>query len=142
MESDRSPLNLIEYHPVKEHRMTDAITRLMEANLIEVFNQRETDLRRAAITRTYAPDVRWTEDDGVAVGHAELDAKAVDLQQKLGDLQFVAAGPVYQTLGLGYLAWHLVKPGSDTHQVSGFDIAIVRNDVIAELYTVITQQPS
>jgi hypothetical protein len=122
--------------------MTDAITRLMEANLIEVFNQHDTELRRAAITRTYAPDVRWTDDDGVTVGHAELDAKAVDLQQKLGDLQFVAAGPVYQTLGLGYLAWHLVDPGGDTHRVSGFDIAIVRNDVIVDLYTVITQQPS
>jgi hypothetical protein len=122
--------------------MTDAITRLMQANLLEVFNQRDTELRRAAITRTYAPDVRWTEDDGATVGHAELDAKAVDLQQKLGDLQFVAAGPVYQTLGMGYLAWHLVSPGSDTPQVSGFDVAIVRNDVIVELYTVITQQPS
>jgi hypothetical protein len=122
--------------------MTDAITRLMQANLIEVFNQRDTELRRAAIIRTYAPDVRWTEDDGVTVGHAALDAKAVDLQQKLGDLQFVAAGPIYQTLGLGYLAWHLVDPGSDTHRVSGFDVAIVRNDVIVDLYTVITQQPS
>jgi hypothetical protein len=122
--------------------MTDAITRLMEANLIEVFDQRDTELRRAAITRTYAPEVRWSDDDGVTVGHAELDAKAVDLQQELGDLQFVAAGPVYQTLGLGYLAWHLVDPGSDTHRVSGFDVAIVRNDVIVDLYTVITQQPS
>jgi hypothetical protein len=122
--------------------MTETIARLMESNLIEVFNQRDTELRQAAITRTYAPDVRWTEDDGVTVGHAELDAKAVDLQQKLGDLQFVAAGPVHQTLGLGFLAWHLVDPGGDTPRVSGFDVAIVRNDVIVDLYTVITQQPS
>jgi hypothetical protein len=119
--------------------MTDTITRLMHANLIEVFNERDTERRRAAISRTYAPDVRWTEDDGATVGHADLDARAVDLQQKIGDLQFVAAGPVYQTVGLGYLAWHLVSPGSDTPQVAGFDVAIVRNDVIVELYTVITQ---
>jgi hypothetical protein len=32
--------------------MTDVITRLMQANLIEVFNQRDTELRRAAINRT------------------------------------------------------------------------------------------
>jgi hypothetical protein len=121
--------------------MTNAISRLMEANLIGVFNQRDTELRRAAIARTYAADVRWSDDDGVTIGHAELDAKAVELQQKLGDLRFVAAGPVYQTFGLGYLAWHLVDPGDDTHRVSGFDIAIVRNDVIVDLYTVITQQP-
>jgi hypothetical protein len=122
--------------------MTDVITRLMHANLMEVFNQRDPELRRAAITRTYAADVRWTDDHGVTVGHAELDAKAGDLQQNLGDLQFVAAGPVYQTPGLGYLAWHVVSPGGDTPRVSGFDVAIVRNDVIVELYTVITQQPS
>jgi hypothetical protein len=61
--------------------MTDAITRLMQANLFEVFNQRDTELRRAAITRTFAPDARWTDDDGVTVGHAELDAKAVDLSK-------------------------------------------------------------
>ena len=62
--------------------MTDAITTLMHANLMEVFNQRDTDLRRAAITRTYADDVRWTEDDGVTVGHAELDAKALTFNKK------------------------------------------------------------
>jgi hypothetical protein len=118
--------------------MADTITRLMHANLLEVFNQRDADLRRAAIVRTYATDVRWIDDEGVTVGHADLGAKAVELQQKLGDLQFVAAGPVYQTLGFGYLAWHLVSPGDDAPRVSGFDVAIVRDDAIVDLYTVIT----
>jgi hypothetical protein len=44
-------------------------------------------------------------------------------------------------LGLGYLAFSVVRPGSDTPQVSGFDVAIVRDGVIAELYTVLTDQP-
>ena len=39
---------------------------------------------------------------------------------------------------LGYLAWHLGPEGGDP-VASGFDVAIVRNDVIAELYTVITK---
>ncbi len=38
----------------------------------------------------------------------------------------------------GYLAWHLGPEGGDP-VASGFDVAIVRNDVIAELYTVITK---
>jgi len=82
-----------------------------------------------------------TDDDGVTIGRAALDAKAVELQAKLGDLQFIAAGPSYQTLGLGYLAFNVVRPGSDAPQVSGFDVAIVRDGVIAELYTVLTDQP-
>jgi hypothetical protein len=48
------------------------------------------------------------------------------------------ASPVNQTLDFGYLAWHLGPEGGDP-VASGFDVAIVRNDVIAELYTVITK---
>ena len=115
--------------------MTEAIAELMHANLLEVFDQRDSTLRRAAIARIYADDVRWTDDDGVTIGHDALDAKAVELQAMLEDLRFVAAGPAYQTLGLGLLAFHLVKPNSDTPHVSGFDVALVRDGVIAKLYT-------
>ena len=120
--------------------MTLTIPELMHANLFDVFNQRDHALRRAAIGRIYAEDVRWTEDDSVFVGHDELDARAVELQAMLGDLQFVAAGPAHQALGLGYLPFHLVKSGENTPQVSGFDVAIVRDGLIAQLYTVLTGQ--
>jgi len=121
--------------------MSYTITELMHASLLEVFNERDRVRRSAAIARIYADDIRWTDDDGVTIGRAALDAKAVELQAKLGDLQFIAAGPSYQTLGLGYLAFNVVRPGSDAPQVSGFDVAIVRDGVIAELYTVLTDQP-
>jgi len=121
--------------------MSYTITELMHASLLEVFNERDRVRRSAAIARIYADDIRWTDDDGVTIGRAALDAKAVELQAKLGDLQFIAAGPSYQTLGLGYLPFNVVRPGSDAPQVSGFDVAIVRDGVIAELYTVLTDQP-
>ncbi|RDH77468.1 nuclear transport factor 2 family protein [Mycolicibacterium moriokaense] len=120
--------------------MTPTINRLMLSNLLEVFNERDPERRRAAITRTYAPDVRWTDDDGVQVGHEALDAKAAELQRNIGPLQFIAAGPVHETTGFGYLAWHLVAERDQTPQVSGFDVAIIRDDVISELYTVLTSR--
>ena len=121
--------------------IADTIAELMHANLLEVFNQRNHKLRRAAIARIYADDVRWTEDDGITVGHEALNAKAVELQARLGDLQFIAVGRAHQTLGLGYLAFQLVEPRGNTQVSSGFDVAIVRDGVIAELYTVLTDSP-
>ena len=118
--------------------MTQTIQQLMQGNLLEVFNDRDPERRRAAISRIYAADVHWTDDEGVTVGHAALDTKAAELQDKIGPLQFVTAGPVHQTVGFGYLAWHLVAENDTTPQVSGFDVAIIRDDVIAELYTVLT----
>jgi hypothetical protein len=110
----------------------------MHANLLEVFNQRDHERRGAAIARIYADDIRWTDDDGITIGRDALNAKAVDLQARLGDAQFVAIGRTHQTLGFGYLAFQLVERDGDTPVSSGFDVAIVRDGVIAELYTVLT----
>lgn len=114
------------------------ISELMHASLLQVFNERDAARRRATIERTYAEDIQWTDDEGVTTGRDALDAKAAELQAKLGDLQFIAVGPVHQTLGLGHLAFHVVKPGSSAPEASGFDVAIVRDGLIVELYTVLT----
>jgi hypothetical protein len=119
--------------------MNETVSRLMEANLLGVFNERDGKRRAAAIRSTYAPDVRWTDDAGVSVGHEALEARAQGLQQHSQGLVFTKASPVYQTLDFGYLAWHLGPKGGDP-VTSGFDVAIVRNDAIAELYTVITSR--
>jgi hypothetical protein len=117
--------------------MADAIEQLMLANLLEVFNERDADKRKAAIGRTYANDVRWTDDEGVTAGHEALDAKCMGLQQNLGDQQFVADGPVRLLQGFGYLAWHLVDPASGAPSLSGFDVALVTEDLITDLWTVL-----
>lgn len=122
--------------------MSESIERLMESNLLRVFNERDADRRRAAIADTYSPDVRWTDDEGVSVGHDALDAKAQALQDgQLAGLSFVKAGPVHHTRGFGYLAWNVVAPGSTTPIVSGFDVALIAEDRITDLFTVITGAP-
>jgi hypothetical protein len=68
--------------------MNETVSRLMEANLLEVFNERDGERRAAAIRITYAPDVRWTDDAGVSVGHGALEARAQGLQQQSQGLVF------------------------------------------------------
>ena len=120
--------------------MTEIISDLMQGNLLGVFNERDDQRRASAIESTYAPDVRWTDDDGTTVGRGALEAKASVLQEQMQGLAFAKAGPVYQTRGLGYLAWTLGPEGGDP-VATGFDVAVVRGDLISELYTVITSQP-
>ncbi len=117
--------------------MTETVNTLMEANLLGVFNERDAQRRALAIESTYAADVRWTDDEGITVGRDALDAKAAALQSKMEGLVFTAASPVYQTIGLGYLAWALGPDGGDP-VATGFDVAVVRDDLISELNTVIT----
>ena len=114
-----------------------SVENLMLANLLEVFNERDETKRRATIERIYAPDVRWTDAEGVTTGRAALDAKCVALQNQLGDQQFAAAGPVHPLPGFGYLAWNLVDPTSGQTSMTGFDAAVIDEGVITTLYTVL-----
>ena len=117
--------------------MAETVSNLMEANLLGVFKERDAQRRALTIESTYSADVRWTDDEGTSVGRPALEAKAIALQSQMQGLVFTKASPVYQTRGLGYLAWQLGPDGGDP-VASGFDVAIVRSDLISELYTVIT----
>jgi hypothetical protein len=68
--------------------MTEIISNLMEANLLGVFNERDAQRRASAIESTYAPDVRWTDDEGTTVGREALEAKAIALQSEMHALVF------------------------------------------------------
>jgi hypothetical protein len=60
---------------VGRHIIADTIAKLMYANLLEVFNQRDHAPRGATIARIYADNVRSTDDDGIIIGRDALDAK-------------------------------------------------------------------
>ena len=117
--------------------MSDPIETLMCANLLDVVNERDGAKRQAAIARTYAEDVKWTDAEAVVSGRDALEAKCVQLQANLADSQFVASGPVHALPGFGYLAWSLVEPASGSPVMTGFDVALVRDGMITELWTVL-----
>lgn len=116
---------------------TGSVEKLMHDNLMAVFNERDDAKRRAAVQRTYAPDVRWTDAEGVTTGHAGLEAKCVALQSSIGDLQFEPVGPLHVLPGFGHLAWRLVNPADGREAMSGFDAAVIADGLITELWTVL-----
>lgn len=116
--------------------MTVSIEDLMHDNLLAVFNERDDAKRQAAIKRTYATDVRWTDSEGVITGQTGLETKCVELQSGIGELQFEPVGSVHQLPGFGYLAWRLVDP-SGRPAMAGFDAAVVKDGLITDLWTVL-----
>lgn len=111
-----------------------SVPELMQANLLEVFNERDAERRRAAIERTYTPDVRFLDPDGIVTGRDALDAKAGRLLHQSPGFAFSAAGPVLVNHDLGYLAWNLGPEGSPP-VVRGMDIAFVADGLITTVYT-------
>ena len=122
--------------------MSDTVTDLMQANLLAVFNERDPQARAGAIATTYATEVRWTDDEGVVTGHDALDEKAAHLQAGLAGMHFAPAGPVRQTRGFGFLAWEVRRDEDDAAVMTGFDVALIADGRITDLWTVLTGPPS
>jgi hypothetical protein len=101
-----------------------AVVALMQANLLEVFNERDDERRRAAIARIYAADVAFSDPDEVVTGREALDAKAKGLLEESPTFVFSPAGAVLVNHDLGYLAWNL-GPEGEPPVVRGIDIALV-----------------
>ena len=112
------------------------IEQLMQANLLEVFNERDGERRRAAIGRTYASDVRFSDPDEVVEGHEALDAKAQKILDGAPGFVFSPAGPIQVNHDLGYLAWNF-GPQGQPPVVRGVDIALVTDGLIHAVYTLL-----
>lgn len=112
------------------------IEELMRANLLDVFNERDDDRRRAAIGQVYAPEVTFADPDETVTGHDALDAKARKILDGAPGFVFTPAGPVRVVQDLGYLAWNF-GPEDQPPVVRGIDIAHVAGDRIVSVYTLL-----
>jgi hypothetical protein len=100
------------------------VEQLMQANLLEVFNQRDAGRRRAAIARIYAPGVRFSDPDEVVEGH------------EAPGFVFTPGGPVQVNHELGYLPWNFCPDGQPP-VVRGVDIALTADGLITSVYTLL-----
>jgi hypothetical protein len=113
------------------------IAELMQANLLQVFGERDGERRRAAIARIHQPDVVFHESDAQAVGHEALHARVqAILDGAPPEFVFSPAGPVRVSDDLGHLPWNFGPEGAPP-AVRGVDIALVRGGLIAHLYTLL-----
>jgi len=112
------------------------IAELMRTNLLEVFGERDPARRKAAIARTYRPDVRFTDPEETVTGHDAIDAKAQGLLDGAPGFAFTPDGEVRVVGDLGYQAWAF-GPAGGPPVARGVDIALVEHGVIAKLYTVL-----
>jgi len=110
------------------------VSELLTANLHDVFGNRDATSRRAAIERTYSPDVTFTDPEGTAVGWDALEQKAAELLETVpGAFQFVEEGRRYVSETHGALAWGFGPVGAPA--VRGIDVVEVRDGVVVSLTT-------
>jgi hypothetical protein len=113
-----------------------SIESLMLANLLDVFNERSSKSRAAAISKNYSTDIIFYELERVYRGHAEVNLCVKLLLDKSPGWVFKPDGAVSVNHNLGMLSWQFGPEGLEP-VVKGTDIAIVEDGKIKILYVVL-----
>lgn len=121
--------------------MNDMSGSLMERNLLEVFGQRVSTRRAAAIVEIYTADCTFYEAEETVVGRDALNARVEELLQEAPGFVFSAAGPAQVNHDLGRLQWHFGPAGAPP-VVTGMDVAVFEHGRIRALYTFLDKPES
>jgi SnoaL-like domain len=114
--------------------MSDTLGSLMERNLLEVFGQRDSARRSAAIAELYTADCTFFEAEGQVTGREALNTKVGSILKDARGFVFRAVGPAQVNHDLGRLRWQL-GPAGASPVVTGTDIAVFEHGRIRAPYT-------
>lgn len=112
--------------------------RLMQANLANVFNERDAGKRMQAIGELYAEEaVLYEPPDTAAEGHAAISDAVIRLLASLPpDFVFTSTGPALGHHGTGRLRWQ-AGPSNGPVAINGMDVARFEDGLIHSLYVFI-----
>jgi hypothetical protein len=114
--------------------MSDTLGLLIERNLLEVFGQRDSARRAAAIAELYTTDCTFFEAEEEVTGWEALNAKVGSILKDAPGFVFHAIGPAQINHDLGRLRWQF-GPAGAAPVVTGMDIAVFGHGRIRALYT-------
>ena len=107
---------------------------LMQANIVRVFNERDPDRRRVALSELYSEGAVLYDPETVATGWGAISQAVEDLLLRLPpDFVFTAAGHAVGHNGAARLFWH-AGPSDGPVAVTGTDVAHIENGRIKLLY--------
>lgn len=115
----------------------DDYDAILQANLAQVFGERDRARRLAAIDTLYSADATLYEPDAVATGRHAIDQAVETLLTHLpADFAFTALGPAVGHHGVARLRWS-AGPSGGPVALTGTDVAHISAGRIKRLYVLL-----
>jgi hypothetical protein len=125
---------------MKDDSMSDTLAYLMLRNLSEVFGERDTERRMAAIKNLYSEDAVFFEAERRFEGRQAISDAVTALQASSpSEFEFTAVAPPARNHDVGRLFWRLGPAGSPP-VVNGMDVAQFKDGRIRSLYVFLNDQ--
>lgn len=108
--------------------------QIMEDNLNQVWNEKNSELRLKTVEKLYAADANLYHVGNKVTGHDAINnSVTATLKHLPQDFRFTLLKPVIINNNIGRLIWG-AGPEGQPHVSTGMDIAYFENGRIASLY--------
>jgi hypothetical protein len=125
---------------MKDHSVSDPLADLMLKNLSEVFGERDSERRMAAIKNLYSEEAVFFEAEQRFEGRQAISDAVAALQVSFpAEFEFSAVAPPSRNHDVGRLFWQL-GPAGFPAVVNGMDIAQFSDGRIRSLYVFVNDQ--
>jgi hypothetical protein len=127
----------------KRSKVMNDIETLVRSYLAS-WNEHDPVRRRSAIEAVFAPDAGYTDPNHVLNGRAEIDGAiaAVHGMERFAGHTFELGSTVDSHHDTARFAWHLVPPGGMEPVVIGFDVAVIEEGRIRQVYGFLDKVPA
>jgi hypothetical protein len=122
------------------NQMEQSVEKIIERNLLEVFNERAADIRRRAIDELWDKSGVFIDPGGVHKGVEEINTVVELLFTQFEGYVFSVRGPGQSMHGVGRLPWSYGPP-DDPQRITGTDVGVTKDGKLTSLY-VFTDPPS
>jgi hypothetical protein len=109
---------------------------------IDVWNETDASRRRQLIAEVFAEDAQYTDPLAAVRGHDGIDQFVAAAQSQFAGLQFSLGGPIDAHHDQARFTWHLGAPGATEPVVIGFDVAVMNDGRVREVFGFLDKVPS
>jgi SnoaL-like domain len=120
--------------------MTD-VNRVIQ-RYIDTWNETDAIRRRALVAEVFSEDASYTDPLAAVRGHDGIDQLVGAAQAQFPGLAFTLGGPIDAHHDQARFAWHLGAPGGAEPLVIGFDVAVLNDGRLREVYGFLDKVPS
>jgi hypothetical protein len=118
--------------PLLAIEMEQSVEKIIERNLLEVFNGRDANSRRQAIDELWDRDGVFIDPGGVHEGVERINAIIELLFTQFEGYLFSVRGPGQSMHGVGRLPWSYGPP-DDPRRLTGTDVGVTKDGKLMAL---------
>jgi hypothetical protein len=108
---------------------------------IDTWNETDAQRRHKLIAEVYTEDAGYTDPLVAVRGRDAIDQFVATAQQQFPGMVFTLGSPVDAHHNQARFSWHLGVPGGEEPVVVGFDVAVVEDGRLREVYGFLDKVP-